>query len=157
KPPLATASPGISIEQAKSILNERKVEKLLLVDADFTLKGLVTMKDINKTAQYPNAAKDSRGRLRVGAAVSVHDYSRAQMLAEADVDVLVVDTAHGHSKNVIDTVRELKKRGISKPIIAGNIATADAAKDLIDAGADGVKVGIGPGSICTTRIIAGVG
>src|SRR5262249_35295383 len=94
KPPLATASPGISIEQAKSILNERKVEKLLLVDADFTLKGLVTMKDINKTAQYPNAAKDSRGRLRVGAAVSVHDYSRAQMLAEADVDVLVVDTAH---------------------------------------------------------------
>jgi len=157
KMPLATAPPGTSIEAAKSILNERKVEKLLIVDQDLNLKGLVTMKDINKTAAHPYAAKDARGRLRVGAAIGVNDFNRAQVLVDADVDVLVVDTAHGHSKNVIETVRELKKRGIPKPIIAGNIATAEAAKDLVAAGADGVKVGIGPGSICTTRIIAGVG
>ena len=157
KMPLATAPPGTSVEQAKSILNERKVEKLLIVDQDLNLKGLVTMKDINKTAAHPHAAKDARGRLRVGAAIGVNDFNRAQALVDADVDVLVVDTAHGHSKNVIETVRELKKRGIPKPVIAGNSATAEAAKDLVAAGADGVKVGIGPGSICTTRIIAGVG
>ena len=154
---LVTAPPGTSIEQAKSLLSERKVEKLLLVDADFNLRGLYTMKDLNKTAQFPKAAKDGRGRLRVGAAIGVNDFERAKKLIEADVDLLVVDTAHGHSKNVIETVRELKKRHSATAVIAGNIATAEAAKDLIAAGADGLKVGIGPGSICTTRIIAGVG
>ncbi len=154
---LVTAAPGVSLEQAKSLLSERKVEKLLIVDADFNLRGLVTMKDINKQAQNPHASKDARGRLRVGAAVGVNDVARAQALVEAGVDVLVVDTAHGHSKNVIDTVREIKKRHKDQPVIAGNIATAEAARDLIAAGADGLKVGIGPGSICTTRIIAGVG
>jgi IMP dehydrogenase len=154
---LVTAPPGTSIDQAKSLLSERKVEKLLLVDADFNLRGLYTMKDLNKTAQFPRAAKDARGRLRVGAAVGVNDFDRAKKLIEADVDLLVVDTAHGHSKNVIETVRELKKRSPGTAVVAGNIATAEAAKDLIAAGADGLKVGIGPGSICTTRIIAGVG
>jgi IMP dehydrogenase len=157
KPPLATAPPGTSLDQAKSILNERKVEKLLIVDGEFNLRGLVTMKDIQRTAQNPRACKDARGRLRVGAAIGVNDFTRAQALSDADVDVLVVDTAHGHSKNVIDTIRELTKRNPGKPVIAGNIATADAARDLIAAGVDGLKVGIGPGSICTTRIIAGVG
>ncbi len=157
KPPLVTAPPATSIEQAKSILNERKVEKLLLVDEDFNLRGLVTMKDINRQAQLPHACKDARGRLRVGAAVGVNDFERARALVEADADVLVVDTAHGHSKNVIETVRELKKRFKDRPVLAGNIATAEAARDLIGAGADGLKVGIGPGSICTTRVIAGVG
>ncbi|HXG62824.1 MAG TPA: IMP dehydrogenase [Planctomycetota bacterium] len=157
KPPLVTAPPGTSIDQAKTILSERKVEKLLIVDEDFNLRGLVTMKDIHKQAQNPHACKDARGRLRVGAAVGVNDFDRAQGLVEAEVDVLVVDTAHGHSKNVLETVRELKKRFRDKPVIAGNIATAEAARDLIAAGADGLKVGIGPGSICTTRIIAGVG
>jgi len=157
KTSLVTAPPGTSVEQAKSLLNERKVEKLLIVDQEFNLRGLVTMKDINKTAQNPHACKDSRGRLRVGAALGVNDFARAQALIEADVDLFVVDTAHGHSKNVIDTVRELKKRVGDRPVFAGNIATRDAAKDLIGSGADGLKVGIGPGSICTTRIIAGVG
>jgi IMP dehydrogenase len=157
KGPLVTAPPGTSVEQAKSLLNERKVEKLLIVDADYNLRGLVTMKDISKTAQNPHACKDSRGRLRVGAALGVNDFARAQALIEADVDLFVVDTAHGHSKNVIETIRELKKRVGDRPVFAGNIATRDAAKDLIAAGADGLKVGIGPGSICTTRIIAGVG
>ncbi|HLF94412.1 MAG TPA: IMP dehydrogenase, partial [Planctomycetota bacterium] len=151
KPPLVTAPPGTSAEQARSILNERKVEKLLIVDASFNLRGLVTMKDMNKTAQHPTACKDARGRLRVGAALGVNDFARAQALLDADADVFVVDTAHGHSKNVIDTVRELRKRIKDKPIVAGNIATGEAAKDLIAAGADGLKVGIGPGSICTTR------
>jgi IMP dehydrogenase len=157
KTSLVTAPPGTSVEQAKSILNERKVEKLLIVDTEFNLRGLVTMKDINKTAQNPHACKDARGRLRVGAALGVNDFARAQALVEADVDLFVVDTAHGHSKNVIETVRELKKRVGERPVFAGNIATRDAARDLIEAGADGLKVGIGPGSICTTRIIAGVG
>ncbi len=157
KPPLVTAPPGTSIDQAKSILNERKVEKLLIVDAEFNICGLVTMKDILKRAQYPNACKDARGRLRVGAAVGVNDLERARALAEADVDVLVVDTAHGHSKNVLDTVALLKMEIPGRPVIAGNIATAEAARDLMAAGADGLKVGIGPGSICTTRVIAGVG
>jgi IMP dehydrogenase len=157
KPPLVTAPPGTSLDQAKSLLSERKVEKLLIVDADFNLRGLVTMKDLNKQAQNPLASKDGRGRLRVGAAVGVNDFDRARALVEADADVLVVDTAHGHSRNVLDTVRELKKRFKERPVIAGNIATAEAARDLVAAGADGVKVGIGPGSICTTRIIAGVG
>jgi len=157
KAPLVTAAPGTSLDQAKSILSERKVEKLLIVDAEFNLRGLVTMKDINKQLQNPYACKDVRGRLRVGAAVGVNDFERARLLVEAEADVLIVDTAHGHSKNVLDTIKELKKRFKDKPVVAGNIGTAEAARDLIAAGADGLKVGIGPGSICTTRIIAGVG
>jgi IMP dehydrogenase len=157
KAPLVTAPPGTSLDQAKSLLNQHKVEKLLLVDPDLNLRGLVTMKDLNKAAQFPRAAKDARGRLRVGAAVGVNDLDRAGKLMDADADVLVVDTAHGHSRNVIETVKELKKRHPGRAVVAGNIATADAARDLIAAGADGLKVGIGPGSICTTRIIAGVG
>jgi IMP dehydrogenase len=157
KPPLVTASPGTSMEQAKSILSEKKVEKLLIVDGEFNLRGLITMRDINKKAQHPSACKDARGRLRVGAAIGVNDLARAQTLIDADADLLVVDTAHGHSKNVMDTIRELKKRSKDRPVVAGNIATSEAAKDLIAAGADGLKVGIGPGSICTTRVVAGVG
>lgn len=153
---LITAAFGTSLEQAKQILHQAKVEKLLLVDKNFQLKGLITIKDINKLLQYPNACKDGRGRLRVGAAVGVHDYDRVSELVKNDVDVIVVDTAHGHSKNVIETIKEIKKKfGIE--LIAGNIATTEAAEDLIKAGADGIKVGIGPGSICTTRIISGVG
>ena len=155
--PLVTARPGTSVEEAKGILNRHKVEKLLIVDDDLQLRGLITMKDINRQAIHPTACKDARGRLRVGAAVGVHDYDRAAALVEADADVLCVDTAHGHSKNVIETVRELKRRYPERPVLAGNIATADAARDLIRVGADGLKVGIGPGSICTTRVIAGVG
>jgi IMP dehydrogenase len=157
RPPLVTARPGTSMDKAKSLLSERKVEKLLIVDDDLNLRGLVTMKDINKHVQFPRACKDSRARLRVAAAVGVNDGDRAAALVEADVDVLVVDTAHGHSKNVIEMVRELKKRFPDRPVVAGNIATAEAARDLLAAGVDGLKVGIGPGSICTTRIIAGVG
>jgi len=132
------------------------VEKLLLVDDLYRLKGMITIKDIDKAQNFPNACKDSRGRLRVGAAIGVHDFERADSLIRAGVDVLVVDSAHGHSKNVIDTVRELKRR-YSIELIAGNIATIAGAKALADAGADGIKVGIGPGSICTTRIVSGVG
>jgi IMP dehydrogenase len=153
---LVTAPVGTTLEQAKSILHKEKVEKLLLVDKASTLKGLITIKDINKTLRYPLAVKDEVGRLRVGAAVGVGDDERAARLVGAGVDVLVVDTAHGHSKNVIEAVRRLK-RTHPVDVVAGNIATAEAAKDLIDAGADAVKVGIGPGSICTTRVIAGIG
>jgi IMP dehydrogenase len=154
---LVTAAVGTSVDDARNILYKSKIEKLLIVDEGMTLRGLITMKDINKRQLNPNACKDERGRLRVGAAVGVHDFERAKALVEADVDVLVVDTAHGHSQNVLDTVKELKKRHPEKAVVAGNIATADAARDLIAAGADAVKVGIGPGSICTTRVIAGVG
>jgi IMP dehydrogenase len=132
------------------------VEKLLLVDKENRLIGLITMRDIDKMHQFPHSCKDRRGRLRVGAATGVHDYARVEALINADVDVVVVDTAHGHSQNVLDTVKEIKKRW-NIEVIAGNVATAAAARDLIDAGADGVKVGIGPGAICTTRIISGVG
>ena len=137
-------------------MTENKVEKLLLVDDEYRLNGLITIKDIDKMHRFPNACKDARGRLRVGAAVGVHDYERIAALLEADVDVLVVDSAHGHSANVIETVRKIKKDfGID--VIAGNVATAEGTRDLIEAGADAVKVGIGPGSICTTRVISGVG
>jgi IMP dehydrogenase len=153
---LVTAPMGTTLDQAKSILDENKVEKLLLVDAQRRLKGLITMKDINKTIQYPKASKDGRGRLRVGAAVGVFDYERAEALVKSDVDVVVIDTAHGHSDNVIKTIREVKRK-FKIDVIAGNIATVDAARELVAAGADGLKVGIGPGSICTTRIIAGIG
>jgi IMP dehydrogenase len=151
-----TAPPGTTLEQAKKILHQRKVEKLLLVDGEGRLQGLITMKDIKQLDEYPNACRDARGRLRVAAAVGVFDEERGAALVRAGADVLVVDTAHGHSANVLKTVRALKER-FDIDVVAGNVATAEAAQELIDAGADGLKVGIGPGSICTTRIVAGVG
>ena len=153
---LVTASAETTLEQAKGILQKHKVEKLLLVNADAELAGLITMRDIDRVQQYPLAARDRRGRLRVGAAVGVGDYERIEALIKAEVDVVVVDTAHGHSQNVIDTVKKIKSR-YKIDVIAGNIATATAAEDLIAAGANAVKVGIGPGAICTTRVISGVG
>jgi len=153
---LVTGPAGTTLEQAKEILQKHKVEKLLLIDGDGHLAGLITMRDIDRVQQYPIAARDERGRLLVGAAVGVHDYERIQALIDADVDIIVVDTAHGHSQNVIDTVKEVKS-SYDIDLIAGNIATAQAAEDLIEAGANAVKVGIGPGAICTTRIISGVG
>ena len=153
---LVTGPEGTTLEQAKEILQKHKVEKLLLVNDAGELAGLITMRDIDRVQQFPIAAKDKRGRLLVGAAVGVNDYQRVEALISADVDVIVVDTAHGHSQNVIDTVKTIKKK-FDIDIIAGNIATAQAAQDLIEAGANAVKVGIGPGAICTTRIISGVG
>jgi len=153
---VVTATEVPTLLEAERILTKKKVEKLLLVDDEYRLKGLITIKDIDKAENFPQACKDSRGRLRVGAAMGILDYERADSLIRAGVDVLVVDSAHGHSKNVIDTVRELKKR-YSIDVIAGNVASAEGAKALADAGADAVKVGIGPGSICTTRIVSGVG
>jgi len=153
---LVTAPVDTSLEEAKSILYSAKVEKLLIVDDKGALQGLITMRDIRLTAEFPDAAKDSDGCLLAGAAVGVHDYDRAEALVDAGVDVLVVDTAHGHSANVIETVKELKRRDLVD-VVAGNIATEAAAEALIEAGADGIKVGIGPGSICTTRVVAGVG
>jgi IMP dehydrogenase len=154
---LVTAPENTTLATAESILTENKVEKLLLVDEKYKLRGLITIRDIDKMSAFPSACKDQRGRLRVGAAIGVHDYERANALIQAEVDVLVVDSAHGHSSNVIETVRELKKRCAHIDVIAGNIATAEGAKALLAAGADAVKVGIGPGSICTTRVISGVG
>lgn len=156
KDKLVTATPDTDLKEAERILRINKVEKLLLVDENFELQGLITIKDIDKNLRFPRANKDSRGRLRVGAAIGVHDYERAELLIQAGVDFLTVDSAHGHSKNVIETVRAIKQRA-EIDVIAGNIATQEGAKALIDAGADAVKVGIGPGSICTTRIISGVG
>ncbi|MHC4889735.1 MAG: IMP dehydrogenase [Planctomycetota bacterium] len=153
---LITGPAGTKLEEAKEILQKHKVEKLLLVNSGGELAGLITMRDIDRVQQYPRAARDQRGRLRVGAAVSVQDYERIEALIKAEVDVLVVDTAHGHSQNVIDTVKEIKAK-YDIDVIAGNIATGEAAGDLITAGANAVKVGIGPGAICTTRIISGVG
>lgn len=153
---LVTAPPNTSLDDAESILNRHKVEKLLLVDKAGKLVGLITMRDIDKTRQFPLGTKDSRGRLRVGAAVGVHDYERVEALIKKDVDVIVVDSAHGHSDNVIRTVEKIKSMHDIE-IIAGNVATGEGAADLIAAGADAVKVGIGPGSICTTRVISGVG
>ncbi len=153
---LVTGPASTTLEQAKEILQKHKVEKLLLVNNKGELAGLITMRDIDRVQQYPRAAKDKRGRLRVGAAVSVHEYERIEALIAADVDVVVVDTAHGHSQNVIDTVKKIKAK-YDIDVVAGNIATAEAAEDLIAAGADAVKIGIGPGAICTTRVISGVG
>ncbi len=153
---LVTAPEETSLEEAERILYKAKVEKLLLIDKENRLAGLITMRDLDKLHQFPHACKDKRGRLRVGAATGVKDFARVEALIRADVDVVVVDTAHGHSKNVIDTVREIKKNW-NIQVIAGNVATAEGARDLIDAGVDAVKVGIGPGAICTTRIISGVG
>ena len=154
--PLVTATGNVTLEEAEKVLMANKVEKLLLVDEDKRLTGLITIKDIDNMRRFPQACKDRQGRLRVGAAVGVHDYERVASLIAKDVDVLVVDSAHGHSSNVIETVKEIKKRW-DIDVVAGNIATAEGALDLIRAGADAVKVGIGPGSICTTRVISGVG
>lgn len=156
KSPLITANMGISLEKAKDIMHKHRIEKLPIVDSDNILRGLITIKDIQKCIEYPNANKDSLGRLRVGAAVGVNQIERAAALVEAGVDVLVLDSAHGHSKNVINTLKEIKSK-LDIDVIVGNVVTGEATKDLILAGADAIKVGIGPGSICTTRIVAGVG
>ena len=153
---LVTATGAVSLAEAEKILMANKVEKLLLVDAAGLLTGLITIKDIDMMKRVPNACKDRQGRLRVGGAVGVFDYDRAASLIAKGVDVLVVDSAHGHSSNVIETVAAIKKRWEIE-VVAGNVATREGCRDLIKAGADGVKVGIGPGSICTTRVISGVG
>ncbi|MBC8350497.1 MAG: IMP dehydrogenase [Planctomycetes bacterium] len=153
---LVTVTGEVSLAEAEKILTAKKVEKLLLVDDSYVLTGLITIKDIDMMKRFPDACKDSKGRLRVGAAVGVRDYERVESLINSGVDILTVDSAHGHSVNVIDTVKEIKKRW-KIDVIAGNVATREGAADLIKAGADAVKVGIGPGSICTTRVISGVG
>jgi len=153
---LVTAPENTTFEEAERILTQNKVEKLLLVDENYRLRGLITIRDIIKLTDFPNACKDGQGRLRAGAALGVHDYERADALVRAGVDVLVVDSAHGHSRNVVETVKKLKAQ-YQIDIIAGNIATTEGAKALAEAGADAIKVGIGPGSICTTRIVSGVG
>lgn len=153
---LVTAKGTVTLEEAEKILTAKKVEKLLLVDDSYHLTGLITIKDIDMMKRFPNACKDRQGRLRVGAAVGVLDYDRAQALIDQGVDILVVDSAHGHSSNVIETVKEIKQRW-DIDVIAGNIATSEGAQALIEAGVDAIKVGIGPGSICTTRVISGVG
>ncbi len=156
---LITAPVGTTLEQAKEILRNYKVEKLPIVDDDFNLRGLITIKDIEKARQYPSSAKDSKGRLLVAAAVGVSydTMERVEALVESNVDLVVVDTAHGHQRGVLDTVYEIKSRFPGVEVIAGNVATAEGVRDLIQAGADCVKVGIGPGSICTTRVVAGAG
>ncbi|MCO6454539.1 MAG: IMP dehydrogenase [Pirellulaceae bacterium] len=153
---LVTATGNVTLEQAERILTAKKVEKLLLVDENYKLTGLITIKDIDMMKRFPNACKDELGRLRVGAAVGVMDLERVASLIDKGVDVLVVDSAHGHSANVIETVREIK-RNWTIDVVAGNVATSEGCRALIEAGADAVKVGIGPGSICTTRVISGVG
>ena len=159
KDKLVTVPPGTTLEEAKKHLHEHRIEKLLVVDDSFALKGLITIKDIEKVRKYPNACKDDMGRLRVGAALGVGDdrEERLELLIKAGVDAIIIDTAHGHSQAVIDAVAETKRAYPELSLIAGNIATASAAESLIKAGADAVKVGIGPGSICTTRVVAGVG
>ena len=156
---LVTAPVGITLEESKALLQKHRIEKLLVVDGEGNLKGLITIKDIEKIKKYPFACKDDLGRLRVGATVGIGEGSieHVEALIKADVDVVVVDSAHGHSKNVIDTVREIKKTFPDVQLIAGNVATSEATESLIKAGADAIKVGVGPGSICTTRVIAGVG
>ena len=156
---LATVSAGIDSEEARRLLHQRRIEKLLVVDDAYKCVGLITVKDIEKAVLHPDSTKDSAGRLRVAAASTVGDkgFERTQALVDAEVDVVVIDTAHGHNKDVARSVERAKKLSSNIQIIAGNVATAEATKALIDAGADGIKVGIGPGSICTTRIVAGVG
>lgn len=153
---LITAPAGTLLPEAEGILNRQKVEKLLLVDQNGNLSGLITMRDIERLSRFPMACVDARGRLRCGAAVGPGQFDRVEALIAAEVDVIVVDTAHGHSENVLNSVREIKQR-YDIEVVAGNIATADAARDLVLAGADAIKVGIGPGSICTTRVVTGVG
>ena len=156
---LITTPVGTTLEQAKELLHEHRIEKLLVVDRAGNLKGLITVKDIQKAIKYPNAAKDRLGRLRVGAAVGVSRdlLDRARELVRAKVDVLVLDSSHGHSQGVLDALKRLKRRFPSTPVIAGNVATEEGARDLVRRGADAVKVGIGPGSICTTRVVTGAG
>lgn len=156
---LITAPVGTTLEDAKEILHKNRIEKLPVVDKDFNLKGLITIKDIEKKIQYPKACKDDLGRLRVGAAIGVgeEERKRAELLINAGADIIVVDTAHGHSFRVVEMVEYLKKKYPEMNIVAGNIATAEGAKDLIGAGVDAIKVGVGPGSICTTRVVSGAG
>ena len=156
---LATVATGVSQEEARRLLHARRIEKLLVVDDAYHCVGLITVKDIEKAVNYPNATKDAAGRLRVAAATTVGDtgFERTEALLAAECDVVIIDTAHGHNRDVARAVERVKKLSNSAQVIAGNVATAEAARALIDAGADGVKVGIGPGSICTTRIVAGVG
>ena len=159
KQPLVTVPVGTTLDQAKAVLQKHRIEKLLVVDDDKHIKGLITVKDIQKAIKYPSAAKDNLGRLRVAAAIgATGDYQeRADELVKARVDCLVIDTAHGHSSRVIDAVREIKRRHPETDLIAGNVGTAAGAQELIDAGVDAIKVGIGPGSICTTRVVTGAG
>ncbi|MGH7768063.1 MAG: IMP dehydrogenase, partial [Candidatus Binatia bacterium] len=156
---LVTARPGVDLDEAKEILHRHRIEKLLVVDEKFQLRGLITVKDIEKKTQFPFACKDAGGRLRVGAAVGVGPDSeeRVEALVRAGVDVIVVDTAHGHSKNVLDSVRFIRRRHPDLDLVAGNVATEEGTSALIEAGVNGVKVGVGPGSICTTRVVSGVG
>jgi len=156
---LATASIGVRHEEARHLLHQRRIEKLLVVDDDYKCVGLITVKDIEKAVTYPNATKDEAGRLRVAAATTVGDkgFERTAALVDAELDLVVIDTAHGHNKDVARAVERVKKLSNSVQVIAGNVATGEATRALIDAGADGIKVGIGPGSICTTRVVAGVG
>ena len=156
KAPLITAPKGCTLDDAEKIFSQNRVEKLPIVDKDGKLDGLITIKDLKKRKEYPNANKDSYGRLRVAAAIGVGQIERAKALVDAGVDVIVIDSAHGHSKGIIDTLKEVKAN-FKVDVVAGNIANPAAVKDLAEAGADGIKVGIGPGSICTTRIVAGVG
>ena len=156
---LVTVREGVSSEEAKKLLHQRRIEKLVVVDADYRCIGLITVKDIEKANKFPGASKDEKGRLRAAAATGIGQdgVRRAELLIDAGVDVIVVDTSHGHSKNVLDAVTRVKKLSNYAQVMAGNVATAEGAKALIDAGADSVKIGIGPGSICTTRMVAGVG
>jgi IMP dehydrogenase len=156
---LVTVSEGISLEDSKALLHEHRIEKLLVVDAGGRLTGMITIKDIEKIKKYPNACKDERGRLRCGAAVGVGPdmLERADALLEAGADVLLIDTSHGHTKNVIEATRSLKANFANLELVAGNVGTEEGAQALVDAGVDGIKIGIGPGSICTTRIVAGIG
>ncbi|RZM24034.1 MAG: IMP dehydrogenase, partial [Sphingomonas sp.] len=156
---LATVSPGVTQEEARRLLHQRRIEKLLVVDEAYRCIGLITVKDIEKAVTYPNATKDAAGRLRVAAATTVGDkgFDRTAALVDAELDLVVIDTAHGHNRDVARAVERVKKLSNSVQVIAGNVATAEATRALIDAGADGIKVGIGPGSICTTRVVAGVG
>ncbi len=156
---LVTVKDNVDMEEAKRLLHQHRIEKLIVVDDEYRCVGLITVKDIEKARAHPNACKDDQGRLRVAAATSVGDpgFARAEQLIDAGVDLVVVDTAHGHSRLVLDQVRRIKKHSHSVQALAGNVATGDGTKALIDAGADAIKVGIGPGSICTTRIVAGVG
>jgi IMP dehydrogenase len=159
KDKLVTVNEGASREEVKALLHQHRIEKVLVVNGDFKLRGLITVKDIQKASDYPNACRDTQERLRAGAAVGVGQGTdeRVEALVEADVDVIVVDTAHGHSQGVLDRVAWVKKHFPDIQVVGGNIASAEAAVALVEAGADAVKVGIGPGSICTTRIVAGVG
>ncbi len=157
KTPLITAKKGCTLDEAEKIFSKHKIEKLPIVDDNGYLEGLITIKDLKKRKEFPNANKDSYGRLRVGAAIGVNQLERVAALIKADVDVLVLDSAHGHSKGIIDTIKEIKANFPNAELIAGNVATKEATKALCEAGADAIKVGIGPGSICTTRIVSGVG